>query len=120
MIPRSKYVIVALAMVLLAVGRIQAQPDPNLKPSYGSVTLKAGFLPDPFKKDLVAGGQIKTNLGGVSAHVAKAPDFSLNYTKGKYPLTVSAKSVGDTTLLINLPDGSWVADDDGAGGVDPL
>lgn len=120
MIPRSKCISAVLALVLLTASHVHAQPNPSLKPSYGAVTLKAGFLPDPFKKDLVAGGPIKTNLGGVSTHVAKAPDFSLNYTRGKYPLTLSVKSVGDTTLLVNLPDGTWVADDDGGGGVDPL
>jgi Caspase domain len=52
--------------------------------------------------------------------VAKAPDFSLQYTKGQYPLTFKVKSVGDTTLLIILPDGKWVADDDSGGGFDPL
>ena len=49
-------------------------------------------------------GQLKTNLGGVPAYVAKAPDFSLHYTKGKFPLTFTVSSVGDTTLLINLPN----------------
>jgi hypothetical protein len=117
---RSKYLIAALAVAVLTVGRAQAQPDPNLKPTYGSVTLKAGFLPDPFAKYVVAGGELKTNLGGVNAHVAKAPDFSLKYTKGNFPLAFTVKSVGDTTLLINLPDGTWIADDDSGGGLDPL
>ncbi|MCI0685059.1 MAG: caspase family protein [Gemmataceae bacterium] len=122
---RSRHVVAVLAVVALAAGRAtaqpnQAQPNPNLKPTYGSVRLKAGFLPDPFTKDLQAGGQLRTNLGGVKAYVAKAPDVSLHYTKGQYPLTFTVKSVGDTTLLINLPDGTWVADDDSGGGLDPL
>jgi Caspase domain len=120
MMLRSKHPIFGLALVLLAAGQVQAQPDPNLKSTYGSVTLKAGFLPDPFSVYVVAGGELKTNLGGVNAHVAKAPDFSLNYTKGTFPLTFHVKSVGDTTLLINLPDGTWLADDDSGGGFDPL
>jgi hypothetical protein len=110
----------ALAVVLAAASAAQAQPNPNLKPTYGSVTLKAGFLPDPYVKDLVAGGELRTNLGGVSAYVATAPDFSLHYTKGQYALTFTAKSIGDTTLLVNLPDGTWVADDDSGGNLDPL
>src|SRR5262245_6970649 len=117
---RTKHLVIALAIVAIPLGRAQAQPDPSLKPTYGSVTLNAGFLPDPFTKDVQAGGELRTNLGGVNAHVARAPDFSLQYTKGKFPLTFSASSVGDTTLLINLPDGSWVADDDSGGGLDPL
>lgn len=117
---RSKSLAVALSLLFLAVGHVHAQPNPNLKPTYGSAKLKAGFLPDPFTRDVQAGGFIRTNLGGVNAHVAQAPDFSLDYTAGKYPLTFTVKSVGDTTLLINLPDGRWIADDDSGNGLDPL
>ncbi len=117
---RAKCILATLAVVMLAVGRVDAQPDPNLKPTFGAVALKAGFTPDPLTKDLVAGGPIKTNLGGVNAYVAKAPDFGLQYTKGTYPLTFSVQSTADTTLLINLPDGSWIADDDGGVGLNPL
>ena len=95
--------------------------DPDLKPTYGSVALKAGFEPDPFTKNLDAGGPIQTNLGGVKAWVAKPPDFSLTYTAGKFPLTIHVESKADTTLLINLPDGKWVANDDGPNnGLNPL
>ncbi len=118
---RCKYFVVALTFAALAVGRMEAQeqPDPNLKPTFGSVKLSAGFLPDPFTKDLQASGPIRTKLGGLAAYVSKAPDFSLSYVAGKYPLIFSAKSLGDTTLLINLPDGTWVADDDSGGNLDP-
>lgn len=116
----SNHFLAASLLVLGTAGLAQAQPDPNLKPTFGSVKLNAGFLPDPFTIDLQAGGNIRTKLGGVNAYVAKAPDFSLHYTKGKYPLSFTVKSTGDTTLLINLPDSSWIANDDGGGGLDPL
>jgi hypothetical protein len=102
------------------IGGAFAQPDPNLKPSYGSVKLKAGFMPDPHKKALEAGGDILTDLGGVKAYVAKAPDYVLEYTAGDFPLTFYVKSKADTTLLINLPDGKWIADDDSGGNLNPL
>jgi hypothetical protein len=118
---RVRFVITAFTcLALVGSASAQDQPNPNLKPTFGAVKLNAGFLPDPFAVDLQAGGDLRTNLGGVNAHVAKAPDFSLNYVAGKYPLTISAKSVGDTTLLVNLPDGSWIADDDSGGGLDPM
>src|SRR5436190_20191450 len=101
---------------LLAFGANHArgdEPDFKLKPTYGSVTLKSDFRPDPFTKKLVAGGSIETKLGGVKAHVAKAPDFRLHYTAGKYPLRIYVESKGDTTLLVSLPDGQWVGNDDG-------
>jgi len=95
-------------------------PDPSLNATYGSVTLQTGFLPDPVVRNVTAGGSLTTKLGGVSAHVASAPDYRLFYTAGKAPLTFSVDSAADTTLLINLPDGTWVANDDGAGNHNPM
>lgn len=97
-----------------------ASQDPNLKPAYGTVDLKAGFPNDPHKVKVTAGGPIQTELGGVKAYVAKAPDFRLNYTAGDLPLTIYAESTADTTLLINTPDGKWIADDDSGGNLNPL
>jgi hypothetical protein len=118
----TKHLIAAVVALIGIAGQAnaQGQPNPNLKPTYGAVKLSANFQPDPFTRDVQAGGELTVNTGGVNAHVAKAPDFSLHYTAGKFPLLFTVKSVGDTTLLINLPDGSWVADDDSGGGLDPL
>ena len=115
----SRFAIVS-AVLLAGTASAQTQPNPDLKSTYGSVTLKAGFLPDPFKKKLVAGGPIRTNFGEVNAYVAKASDFDLSYTKGNYPLTIHVESSADTTLLINLPNGKWIANDDGGKGLNPL
>src|SRR5436190_18085410 len=83
-------------LILLAASPIYAQsrPDPNLDPTYGAVTLAAGFNPDPVTKEVQAGGELTTKLGGVSAHVAKAPDFRLNFTAGNSALVFTVKSVG--------------------------
>jgi hypothetical protein len=99
-------------LAFFCANRAEAQPDISLNPTYGSVTLKAGFLPDPWNKQLTAGGNVRTNLGGVNAYVAKAPDVKLFYTAGNFPLTIKANSAKDTTLLVNLPNGTWVANDD--------
>jgi hypothetical protein len=110
----------AIAVIAcLCTVRAETQ-DPAGKPTFGAVALKAGFTPDPFTKELTAGGSIKTNLGGVTAWVAKNPDFRLNYTAGNIALTIHAESDSDTTLLINLPDGTWIADDDSGGNLNPL
>lgn len=110
------------AVVLIACACVApvASQDPSLKPLYGSVDLKAGFTPDPFTKEVTAGGPIRTDLGGVNAYVSNAPDFSLNYTAGTFALTFHVESKADTTLLINLPDGKWIANDDGAGNLNPM
>jgi hypothetical protein len=110
---------VVAVLVGLCVSRADTQ-DPKLKPTFGSVSLKAGFANDPYVVKVVAGGDIKTNLGGVNAYVAKEPDFRLNYTAGNFALTIYAESKADTTLLINLPDGKWIADDDSGGNLNPL
>jgi hypothetical protein len=110
----------AIAVIVsLCTVRAETQ-DPTEKPTFGKVELKAGFTPDPFVKELTAGGEIRTKLGGVNAWVAKAPDFRLNYTAGNFALTIYAESKSDTTLLINLPDGTWIADDDSGGNLNPL
>lgn len=98
----------------------QTCPDPNLNPTYGSINLYAGFTPDPRFIDLTAGGEVRMNLGGVNSSVACAPDFRVYYTAGTYALTFYVESGADTTLLINLPDGRWIANDDSGGNLNPL
>jgi len=111
---------VALMLAGCLVNWAEAQ-DVGLTPTYGSIQLKSGFDNDPRTIKLTAGGPIKTNRGGVQAHVAKAPDVKLYYEAGKLPLTIHVESDADTTLLINLPDGTWVANDDQApGNLNPL
>ena len=59
--------------------------------------------------------------GCAYGNVADAPDVDLYYsTSGSSTLYISAISGEDTTLLINLPDGSWVCDDDSYGDGDPI
>lgn len=102
-------------------------PNPKLTPRHGSVKLKHDFTPDPFTKRVSAGGPSKTELGGVKAHVGNSPDFKLHFTAEVIldgslpaPLRIYVESKADTTLLVNLPDGTWVANDDGGGGRNPL
>jgi len=99
--------------------------DATFPPTFGSVTLAAGFTPDPFTVDMVSGGEVAaTYLGGeCTGHAAMAPDFRLEWTGSSPELRIffSAEDGGDTTLLINGPDGSWVCNDDAEPGVvDPM
>jgi len=102
----------AAKLFVTELAPVSETPDVSLPPTYGTKSLKAGFVPDPVEVKVVAGGPLNPNLGGVKAFVAKAPDFRLNYTKGAFALTFYVESAGDTTLLINLPDGTWIANDD--------
>jgi hypothetical protein len=88
-------------------------------PTYGSITLKSGFTPDPFTRSIRAGGtdDVPSGLGSdCQGYVnAAAPDFDLNYSAGSYALNIYAKSSADVTLIVNLPDGSWACSDDAEG-----
>ena len=104
--------------VWLTANRGETQ-NPSLEPTYGWVKLRSGFISDPFAVEVDSGGEIKTNLGGVTTFVDNAPDFRVKYKAGALPLIFKVKCTADTTLLINTPDGKWVADDDSDGGVNP-
>lgn len=113
---------VVAALACFCVSHADSQ-DPTAKPNFGMVSLKAGFEPDPYSKQLVAGGPVNSKHGGVSQWVTNAPDFRLNYTAGEFALTIFAEGEpgSDTTLLVNLPDGKWLANDDGPNtGLNPL
>lgn len=110
----------ALALCACVGAGGAAAQDVDLKPTFGARELRSGFTPDPFVVKLEAGGPIKSNLGGVNAYVAKPPDFRLVYQAGNLPLTIRVESSADTTLLVNLPDGTWIADDDSGGKLNPL
>ena len=106
------------AVLLSGLGLAMAQTW-QLAPRYGSYNLNAGFMPDPQTISVVAGGPIRTGLGGCSAYVANNPDIRLHYTAGSYPLNIYVRSGADTTLLVNLPNGQWACNDDSQG-LNPL
>ncbi len=109
----------ATALLWLGGGRAESQ-DVTLAPTFGTANLRAGFNPDPFRvPDVISGGAIQTEKGGISAWISRAPDYRLNYTAGNFPLTIKFVGTGDTTLLVNTPDGKWVADDDSDGNLNP-
>jgi hypothetical protein len=99
---------------LAAVGPAQAQ-DVSAYPTYGEVFLSAGFVPDPHREDVVAGGEIDASdtIGGACwGYIADAPDLTLDYEAGDYSLYISARSYEDTTLAVRNPDGVWECNDD--------
>jgi hypothetical protein len=104
-------------------GAAQAQ-NANLSPTFGSITLRTGFDPDPHIVEIVAGGSIdayrETDLPAACVgKISEAPDYSVTYTAGRLPLAIRAVSNSDTTLIVNGPDGRWTCDDDSFGDGDP-
>lgn len=96
--------------------------DINLKATYGDVELTAGFTPDPYSATITAGGSISaTPLGAdCKGYIANAPDIQLNYQSATFPLIFSVGAIVDTSLVINLPNGSWLCDDDSGDGLNPM
>lgn len=94
--------------------------DPRLDAAFGQARLDEGFMPDPHRVRLTAGGPIAaaTVASGCVGQVAAAPDYRIEYSAGAAPLIFRTRSGGDTTLLINDPQGRWICDDDSGGGVD--
>ncbi|PTX04215.1 peptidase S1 [Pararhodobacter aggregans] len=107
---------------LAAVGTRQAEAQNyNLRPSYGSFNLVAGFTPDPQWLQGRAGGDVHFNpVNGCpgGGWVANAPDFRVHYQASTWPLTFYVRAPGDTILLINDPSGNWYCNDD-TDGLDP-
>jgi len=110
-----------LGLVALSAPIAQAQ-DYTEEPTYGSVSLEEGFLPDPHTVSLTAGGSIEVDMGSCTyGFVADAPDVDFYYeTSGGSDLYIYVDATDDTTLLINRPDGTWLCDDDGLGDANPI
>ena len=91
------------------------RPAPAPGATYGTVTLRSGFLPDPRIVQVQAGGAIAAERVGNACrgYIAQAPDVRLVYTAGSLPLIISAGSSADTTLVVRAPGGEIYCDDDG-------
>jgi len=115
----------AIATVLMA-SPVFAQ-DWTLNPTYGEYSLSSGFTPDPYRIDLTAGGPndvsgITTDTGTYCAgFAAEAPDVRLFFDEGFFDeINFTVESSGDTTLIINDPNGNWWCDDDSGAGLQPM
>ncbi len=108
---RGCVAVVALGLCV----RFGMTQDPSQIPDYATLNLKAGYEPDPAVVNVLAGGDIKSKTGGFEHFIVSRPSVRLNYTTGKWILTIYAQSEENTTLLVRLPDGTWIANDDGVG-----
>lgn len=104
-------------LAVLALSATASAQDISADPAFGTVALEGGFTPDPHVTSLIAGGtvQVDDQGAGCTGYIANAPDVDLNFTAGTLPLNIYVASESDTTLVINLPDGSWICNDDAEG-----
>jgi hypothetical protein len=111
---------VAAALMSCAATSAAAQ-DPSAPASSGGMRARAGFTPDPIRVSIYSGGSVDASrLGGACVGmIASAPDYEFTYTAGSFPLSFGVTSDGDTSLVINGPDGRWYCNDD-AEGLNPI
>lgn len=109
--------LLALATLAIITTPAMAQNTAGT-PTYGTYNLAGGFTPDPTNIRVSSGGSIDASkLGnGCTGFVASAPDVRVNYEPGSLPLIISVSSSADTSLVINLPNGEWLCDDDSGNG----
>lgn len=85
------------------------------------LSLSSGFLPDPVEISVYSGGgEDASNLGGSCVgKIASRPDVVLQYDSSGGLLSFSFVSSGDTSLVINGPNGRNYCNDD-TNGLNPV
>ncbi len=109
--------LVGLLAVLTASGygrQATAQLNWMGRPSYGTVTLRPGFLPDPRSASVVSGGGLSAAMAGPSCRgwITPQPDTALILLGMSPWFRVYVTSNADTTLVIRRPDGLIQCADD--------
>lgn len=117
-----KLLLLVLAVLLFVALPLVAQDDTGeAEGNFGNYNLTGDFelvgIPDPFIVTMRAGGDVDAAeaIGeGCTGYVTENPDVYLNWTPGENTsaLRVFFISESDTTLIIQLPDGTFVCNDD--------
>ena len=111
--------VMAVALVVGLGTAAMACPSYNNPTVFGSANIPANFYPDPYIRNVTAGGTISLNncrpfLG--PGYVITRPDFRFQYygisPTGRLTIALEARSNVDTILVVNAPDGSWHYNDD--------
>lgn len=107
-----------LAALTLAAPAALACPSYNNPTVFGSANIPANFMPDPWVRNVTAGGTVNLQSCGFSfpGFVVSRPDFRFFYSgtspTGQLTIALEARSNVDTILLVNTPDGNWHWNDD--------
>ena len=113
---RGILVLALLGLFAATTSSSAAAQNVGASATYGDVNLSAGFTPDPWKKDLTAGGSQEVNKGSCSyGKVADSPDLKLHWDGSGSTLYIYVIADEDTTLLVNMPNSDWRCDDDSFG-----
>ena len=106
----------AVAALTLSLAPVAAMACPDWRgaPHFGDIQLNAGFTPDPFVRNITAGGTTDLARCGFDAggYITARPDFDLYWSGASSQLTIAVQSQADAVLLINGPNGEWYYNDD--------
>jgi hypothetical protein len=108
----------ALAALTLSAPAALACPSYNNPTVFGSANIPANFMPDPWVRNVTAGGRVSLQSCGFNwpGFVVSRPDFRFYYSgtspTGQLTIALEARSNVDTMLLVNTPDGRWHFNDD--------
>lgn len=98
--------------------------DTSAEARFGGVTLNPAIASLPYSVELEAGGPLRAFQAGLSnteycvGYISREPSYVVNWTpEGDLPFTIYMDAERDTTLAVQLPDGSWRCDDDGSIGL---
>lgn len=107
----------AAALSLLAAPAHAQRLNTGSGGTYGQVTLRSGYEPDPYQVTVLGGGaiDISTVNENCTGFVSAGPSFSLRYRSGELPLFIGATSDADTTIAVRAPNGEWACNDDSDG-----
>ncbi|SHI67188.1 peptidase S1 [Wenxinia saemankumensis] len=110
-----KTLIAAAGVAAALAAPAAACPDWRGAPYFGQIQLSAGFQPDPYVRNITAGGT-NTLTGCLGQNwagfVTTRPDFDLYWNGTSSQLTIAVESYADAVLLVNAPDGTWFYNDD--------
>ncbi|MGE5603577.1 MAG: hypothetical protein ACM30E_11030, partial [Nitrososphaerales archaeon] len=111
----------SVAAGLAVTNTLSANPADDL--TSATVNLHAGYIMDPYLLPVVGKAERAASdvVKGCNGFVSAQPNVVLNWTGKTDQLNVFVYSDGDAVLAIQMPDGSFICNDDaGARTVDPL
>lgn len=103
---------------------VSMRADPSAEPRFGAFTLDPAAYAMPYALEIEAGGPLRAYQAGFSStdfcvgYVSREPSLVINWAPGDAtPFAIYLDAERDTTLAVQLPDGSWACDDDGSVGL---
>jgi serine protease Do len=94
--------------------------------NFGTITLRSGFEPDPHITEGTSGAAAGNDIDALQidprcrGHITGTPDHLFVAGDDFSSLSIAARSDGDTTLVVRMPGGTFLCDDDGGSSRNPM